>query len=60
MFFLLKATRSTNGFRMYIISRMTDGSGNVCEGDRITRGDGSTVSALPLRRRVIARRAFVK
>src|SRR5215470_6854317 len=60
MFFLLNATRSTNGFRMYIISRITDGSGNVWDGDRTTRGDGSTVSALPLRRRVIARRALVK
>ena len=57
---MLKATRSTNGLRMYIISRITEGSGNVWEGERTTRGDGSTVSALPLRRRVIARRALVK
>ena len=60
MFFLLNATRSTKGFRMYIISRITDGSGNVREGDRITRGDDSTVSAFPLMRRVMARRALVK
>src|SRR5438045_536634 len=40
--------------------RMTDGSGKLWEGDRITRGDGSTLSALPLRRRVMARRALVK
>jgi hypothetical protein len=60
MFFLLNATRSTKGFRMYIMSRITEGSGNVWDGERITRGEGSTVSALPLRRRVIARRALVK
>src|SRR4029453_9130569 len=60
MFFLLNATRSTKGFRMYIMSRITDGRGKVWGGEGITRGEGSTVSALPLRRRVIARRALVK
>src|SRR3970040_1652534 len=39
---------------------MTDGSGNAREGERTTRGEGSTLSAFPLRRSVIARRAFVK
>jgi hypothetical protein len=45
---------------MYIINRITEGSGKLCEGERTTRGDGSTVSAFPLRRSVMARRALVK
>src|SRR5439155_6388346 len=60
MFFLLKATRSRNGLRMYTPSRMTAGSANVTDGDRITRGEASTGSAFPARRSVTARRALVK
>ena len=40
-------------------SRITAGNGNAREGERRTRGDASTGSALPLRRRMMARRALV-
>ena len=60
MFFLLKATRSRKGLRMNTASRITAGSANTREGERITRGDASTGSALPARSRVTARRALVK
>jgi len=45
---------------MYTASRITAGSWKESEGERMTRGDGSTLSALPLRRRVTARLALVK
>jgi hypothetical protein len=60
MFFLLNATRSRKGFRMYTARRMTAGSANATDGDRTTRGEASTASAFPFIMRVIARRAFVK
>ncbi len=41
-------------------SRITAGSAKLTEGERTTRGDASTASALPAKSSVIARRALVK
>ena len=51
---MLKATRSRKGLRMYTASRITEGSGNTREGERTTRGEDSTLSALPASRSVTA------
>src|SRR5262245_58952792 len=59
MFFLLKATRSRNGLRMYTARRMTAGRARASDGDRMTRGEASTGLALPLRSKDTARRALV-
>ncbi len=60
MFFLLNATRSSSGLRMYTASRMTAGRVKLLDGERTTRGDVSTLSAFPLKRSVMARLALVK
>src|SRR5262245_58731621 len=59
MFFLLKATRSRNGLRMYTARRITAGRAKARDGDRTTLGEASTGSAFPLRSSETARRTLV-
>jgi hypothetical protein len=49
-----------SGFLMYEARRITAGRAKLREGDRMTLGELSTLSAFPLKSRVMARLALVK